>query len=125
MKRIIICGLIMITLVIIGIISLFYTESVTDAAARKVDEISASFENGDYDLTRRLSGELDKSWQDYYQGHIFMVDKDHAMEISMSISRIKSMAEQEDDDLPTECGTAQDLIQLYRRKHDLTLENIF
>lgn len=125
MKRIIICGLIMITLVIIGIISLFYTDSVTDAAARKVDEISASFGSGDYDLTRKLTAELDKSWQDYYQGHIFMVDKDHAMEISLSISRIKSMAEQDDDDLPTECGAAQDLIQLYRRKHDLTWENIF
>ena len=115
----------MITLVIIGIISLFYTDSVADAAARKVDEISASFDSGDHDLTRRLSGELDKSWQDYYQGHIFMVDKDHALEIAMSIARIKAMAEQEDDDLPTECDTAQDLIQLYRRKHDVTWENIF
>lgn len=125
MKRIIICGLIMITLVIIGIISLFYTDSIAESTERKVGEISESFEDGDYDLTRKLTNELDKSWKDYYQGHIFMVDKDHAMEISMAISRIKSMSEQEDDDLLTECGAVQDLIRLYRRKHDVTLENIF
>lgn len=125
MKRIVICALIMLALVAVGIVSLFYTESVVDEAARNVDEISASFEDGDFERARKLTRTLSEEWENYYQEHIFMVDKDHAMEITMAIGRIYSMSEQEDDDLPTECGAAAELIRLYGRKHNITLENIF
>lgn len=125
MKRIVICALIMLVLVAVGIVSLFYTESVVEEAARNVDEISASYENGDFERVRRLTRTLSEEWENYYQGHIFMVDKDHAMEITMAIGRICSMAERGDDDLPTECGAASELIRLYGRKHDVTPENIF
>lgn len=125
MKRIIICAAIMLTVIAIGIISLFYTNSVAEKAERTVDEISASFEDGEFNRVKRLTAELNKEWQDYYQGHIFMVDKEHALEITMAIARIQSMAQQDDDELPTECGTTAELIRLYRRKHEITLENIF
>lgn len=125
MKRIVICALIMLVLVAVGIASLFYTESVVDEAVRSVDEISASFEDGDFERARKLTQSLSEEWENYYQGHIFMVDKDHAMEITMAIGRICSMSEQEDDDLPTECGATAELIRLYGRKHNITLENIF
>lgn len=124
MKRIIICAVIMLSLIAIGIVSLFYTDMVADEAASTVNEISASFDNGDFDRVRELSAELNDNWQDYYQGHIFMVDKEHALEITMAIARIQSMAMREDEELPTECGTTSELIRLYRRKHNISLENI-
>lgn len=125
MKRIVICAFIMLALVAVGIVSLFYTESVVDEAAKNVDEISVSFEEGDFEGAKRLTQTLSDKWENYYQRHIFMVDKDHAMEITMAIGRICSMAEQEDDDLPTECAAASQLIRLYGRKHNITPENIF
>lgn len=125
MKRAIICGIIVIGLVTAGIISYFYTDRVTSEIQDSISRISESFEREDYEAAVNLSVETAKNWEHYLAAHIFVSDKEHALEITLSLLRIKALAEEKSEELSEECMTAIDLVGLYRENQRVNLANIF
>lgn len=125
MKRAIICGIIVIGLVTAGIISYFYTDRVTSEIQDSISRISESFEREDYEAAASLSVETSKNWEHYLAAHIFVSDKEHALEITLSLLRIKALAEEKSEELSEECMTAIDLVGLYRENQRVNLANIF
>ncbi len=125
MKRIIICAIIMIFIIILGIVSYAYTDNAMDEAEKSVEQISESFGEGNFDRTKSLTRELSKMWHEKCESYIFIFDKDHIMELTAVISRIEAFAEDENPETTVECKTAAELIRLYRSKEKITLTNIF
>ncbi len=125
MKRIVICLFITAVLIIMGAASLCYTDSVTREAADTIDSVAASFEQGDFAQAKSLTMRLSQNWENFIENHPFLIDEEHIMEITVSIARIKSLAEEESEDLPEECAVTRELVQLYREKNSVNLKNIF
>ncbi|MGN0656398.1 MAG: DUF4363 family protein [Ruminiclostridium sp.] len=125
MKRAIICGIIVIGLVAAGIISYFYTARVTSEIQESISRVSESYEREDFEAAKSLSAETAKNWEHYLAAHIFVNDKEHALEITLSLLRIKALAEEKSDELKEECITAIDLVGLYRENQRVNLANIF
>ena len=125
MKRAIICGIIVIVLVAAGIISYFYTDRVTREIQDSISRVSESYELEDYEAAKSLSTETAKSWEHYLAAHIFVSDKEHALEITLSLLRIKALAEEKSEELKEECIAAIDLVGLYRENQQVNLANIF
>ena len=125
MKRAIICGIIVIGLVAAGIISYFYTDKVTKEIQESISRVSESYEREDFEAAASLSAETAKNWEHYLAAHIFVSDKEHALEITLSLLRIKALAEEKSEELKEECITAIDLVGLYRENQRVNLANIF
>lgn len=125
MKRIIICGFIVIALVILGAASLYYTETSTKEAEDTLEEISLSFGRGELEQTKSLTRKLSQSWESYTENYFFMTDKEHVMELSSMIARIHALAEEEDPDLTVECAVTRELMTSYRMKNAVKWNNIF
>ena len=125
MKRAIICGIIVIGLVAAGIISYFYTDRVTNEIQESISRVSESYEREDFEAAKSRSAETAKKWEHYLAAHIFVSDKEHALEITLSLLRIKALAEEKSDELKEECITAIDLVGLYRENQRVNLANIF
>ncbi len=125
MKRIVICLFIIAALIVLGAASFYYTDSVTGSAAHTIDEIAGSFETGDFEQARSLTMTLSQRWGEYVKNDIFIVDKDHIMEITAMIARLQALAEEKSEDLPEECAAARQMILFYREKNYPTWNNIF
>ncbi len=125
MKRIIICACIMVILIILGIVSYAYTDHAMDKTERAIDEISASFGEGDFDMTKSLSASLTREWLGFCDSYIFIFDKDHIMEMTQIIARIDAFAADENPEMLVECKAAHELIRLYRSKEEIRAVNIF
>ncbi len=124
MKRIIICAFIVVILIILGIGSYAYTDNAMDETEEAVQQISESFGNGELERTKELTKELSASWREKCDSYIFIIDKDHIMEMTAVISRIEAFAYDENSETLVECRSAADLIRLYRTKEKITLTNI-
>lgn len=125
MKRAIICGIIVIGLVSAGIISYFYTDRVTKEIRENISRISESYEMDDFEAAKSLSAETAKNWEHYLAAHIFVSDKEHALEITLSLLRIKALAGEESEEIKQECTAAADLVGLYMENQKVNLANIF
>ena len=124
MKRIVICAFILFMLVALGIASYIYTNDAMESTGDAIDQISDSFESGDFGKTRSLSVSLSESWRKSDNNYLLIFDKEHIMELTMAIARIEALAEDENPDLLIECKSASELIRLYRSKEKLKIVNI-
>ncbi|MCM1419230.1 MAG: DUF4363 family protein [Bacteroides sp.] len=125
MKRIIICGIIMLALVVLGAASLYYTDTSAKEAEGTLEEIDLRFREGDLDGARGLARELSADWERYIENHFFMTDKEHVMELSSMIARIRALADEGDEELTVECAVARELMTSYRLKNAVGWNNIF
>lgn len=125
MKRIVICGFIMIILIILGIVSYAYTDNAMDETEHAVENIANSFSDGDFERTKSLTRELSAIWRKKCKNYVFIFDKDHIMELTAVIARIEAFAEDENPEVLVECKAGVELIRLYRAKEDITAVNIF
>ncbi len=125
MKRLYLCIMIVAVMLVIGIASYFCTKSVTENIEQKIDVITDCYNTGDFGRVKLLSTELRETWEDYIEEHIFVTDKEQAIEITLSITRIEALAEEQDDEILAESTVAKELISIYREKQALSLANIF
>lgn len=125
MKRLYLCIMIVAVMLVIGIASYFCTKSVTENIEQKIDVITDCYNTGDFGRVKLLSTELRETWEDYIEEHIFVTDKEQAIEITLSITRIEALAEEHDDEILAESTVAKELISIYREKQALSLANIF
>ena len=125
MKRVWICLVLALILIIVAVGSYLYTRSVTENMEKHIDELTLSFNMGNYDRTKLLSQELSKEWERYCVNHIFVTNKEHIMEITLSVTRIEALAKLENEDILTESSSAKELISLYRENQTLSPMNIF
>ncbi len=125
MKRVWICLVLAVIIIIVAIGSYYYTCVITENMERHIDELTLSFNNGNYERTRLISEKLSKEWEGYCINHIFVTNKDHAIEITLSVTKIEALAKLENEDILTESSAAKELISLYRESQALSPMNIF
>lgn len=124
MKRIIICAFIMIFLIILGTASYICTDNTLDEAEQAVNDISLSFEKGNMELAKKLAEKLAEEWEKDCGNYMFIIDKDYVVEITLSVSRIKAFAHDENSEIKVECETALGLMKLCREKENIEIGNI-
>ena len=73
MKRIVICGFIMIILIILGIVSYAYTDNAMDETEHAVENIANSFSDGDFERTKSLTRELSAMWRKKCKNYVFIL----------------------------------------------------
>lgn len=125
MKRIILCGFLMLVMIILGAGSLYYTDTSAKEAEDALEEVSLRFKKGDAGGAKSLTLDLRANWESYIENHFFTTDREHVMELTSIIARICALAEEEDPELTVECAVAKEMMSVYREKNSVTLKNIF
>ncbi len=113
MKRIAVCAVIAILIIAGGIASVLYTSDFSGKMSENITRIENKFEEGDIHGAKQAMYSTEKQWDGFRRFHILISDDDHALEITMSLAKMQSLLEQEDDELLTECETAKQLIERY------------
>lgn len=124
MKRIIVCVVLTAIIFLGGTGCLIYTANISDKIAADLDEVSRLFLSGDSEGASAAAARASGDWQKYKRLHILSVDNDHILEITMSITRIESLLEREDEETVTECAVAIELIESYRNNNMPSIMNI-
>lgn len=125
MKRIILCGFLVIVMIVLGAGSLYYTDTSAREAEETLEEVSLRLKENDMAGAKSLTLDLRADWESYLETHFFATDHEHVMELTSVIVRICALAEEEDPELSIECAVAKDLMRIYRKKTSVTLGNIF
>lgn len=125
MKRIILCGFLMLVMIILGAGSLYYTDTSAKEAEETLEEVSLRFKKGDAAGAKSLTLDLRAGWEGYIENNFFTTDHEYVIELTSTIARICALAEEEDPELTAECAVAKDLMRIYREKNSVTLKNIF
>lgn len=124
MKRIIVCIALTAVIFVGGTVCLFYTSQISDRIAANLDEAERLFLSGDTEGAAAAAARASGDWQKFRSIHILSVDNDHVLEITMSITRIESLLEREDEETVTECAVAKKLIENYRSESMPSIMNI-
>ena len=123
MKRTLICVFLLLISVISGsAVNRYNRESVASVRA-DVERIEKLCESGKN--VKDAADEAVRKWRNFCSKNIFLTNNECALEISMTLARISSMAENGDDDMPEECGFAKRLLDVYGDSVLLSLSNIF
>lgn len=125
MKRIILCGFLVIAMVVLGVGSLYYTDTTAKKAEETLEEVSLRLKENDMAGVKSLTLDLRADWESYLETHFFATDHEHVMELTATIVRICALAEEEDPELSIECAVAKDLMRIYQKKTSVTFGNIF
>lgn len=113
MKRIILCSVLAGIMIAGGIFSCFYVFSFSERMGENIENISRCFEAGESEAARQAFDTADREWKSFRRLHILIADDDHALEITMSMAKIDSLLQQEDEEVLTECESAKELIRVY------------
>lgn len=116
MKRIIVCIVLAAVIFAGGAVSLFYTNSVSDKLLENLDEAERLFESGDSEGAAAAVARASDDWHTFKELHILSMNNDYILEITMSITRLESLVEREDEETVTECAVAKELIMAYRNE---------
>lgn len=125
MKRIIVCGFLVIAMIVLGAGSLYYTDTTARKAEETLEEVSLRLKENDMAGAKSLTLDLRADWESYLETHFFATDHEHVMELTSLIVRIAALAEEEDPELSVECAAAKELMRIYRKKTSVTLGNLF
>lgn len=123
MKRIVICIILLFASVISGLAVNVYNKERTSSVISDIKEIRELYDRGE-NITPAAENAVRK-WRDFCSNNIFLTNNECALEISMTLARIASMAENGEDDIPEECGFAERLLDVYGDSVRLSLSNIF
>lgn len=115
----------MVFVIILGIASYICTDNTLSRTEQTVGDISLSFENGDTQLAKNLSARLSEEWKKDCSRYMLIIDKDYMIEITLAVTRIGALTEDEDPEVLAECRTLLGLMKLCRMKENFELRNIF
>ena len=124
MKRIIVCIILTAVIFAGGTACLFYTANTSDKIAADLDKVTQMILSGDTKGASTAAAKARKDWQDFKRLHILSVDNDHVLEITMSIARIESLLERQDEEAVTECAVAKELLRSYKNENMPNIRNI-
>ncbi|MCH5200949.1 MAG: DUF4363 family protein [Oscillospiraceae bacterium] len=124
MRRIVICIILALVILAGGICGVIYTTGFSDGLLTEVEAVAENFERGDIEAAKQAFSRVKTSWDGFRDFHILVSDQEHALEITMCITRMESLLEQEEDDLLTECATAAKLIEVFRHEQLPNITNI-
>lgn len=113
MKRIVFCGIIALVIFAAGISALAYTSSVADNIIKGIEQVEWDYASGDIESAKKAAEKVSREWEDFRSVHFLTIDNDHALEITMTLKRICSLLEREDEEALTECEVMLGLIELY------------
>ncbi|HBH94105.1 MAG TPA: hypothetical protein DDX91_00010 [Ruminococcaceae bacterium] len=113
MKRIVICCIITVLIFASGVFTLIYTSSVTGNIARELRQLREDFLSGDTEAAKAAAQRAGDKWESFREMHFLTVDNGHALEITMTVKRIQSLLEKEDEEALTECEVTIELIEMY------------
>ena len=111
MVRFFICIGLIAALVTLAVFGTAYVGNVTEEVAALLDGIA----EGTADPVSAAE-EAQSIWNSFYERNFLITDKEHAMEITVSLARISALAEENDDDLTVECITTKKLLLFFRDK---------
>lgn len=121
MKRIFLCLAIIAALVALAIYGAGYVSGVAEDIITRLDTLG---ESTDSEEAKALAADTDRVWNDFYEKHIFITDKEHAMEITAALARISALAEEGSEELKIECKTARKLVELFLEKQRAEFMNV-
>lgn len=124
MKRAYFSVILLAGLLVLAIGSFHYIAGETEKLIAKVELIEESFAAGDYGAAAGYAAEADADWREFHRHRLFIIDNQHVGEISMALTKILTLAKEENPDLSAECAVAKMLIQIYRDKQGLDIYNI-
>lgn len=124
MRRIAICIALALAILAGGIWGVIYTTRFSDRLLSDVEAVAVNFEQGDTEAAKQAYSRVKTGWDGFSDFHILVSDQEHALEITMCITRMGSLLEQEEDDLLAECATAAKLIEVFRHEQLPNITNI-
>lgn len=124
MKRIVICCVLALLIFVGGIVSVIYISNTADDIIQNIESLQSNFSKGNISLAQQDASKMSSGWKGFRKIHILTVDNDHALEISMSCTKIESLLKDEDDDLITECEVMKELIRIYKSEQIPTFMNV-
>lgn len=120
MRRIFLCLAIIAALAAFSVYGTLYVGGISERIIEGLDEVCGA--EGEEAVS--AARETDRLWNEFYEKHIFITDKEHAMEITALLARIAALAEEGSDELTAECRTAKKLVQLFCEKQKPELMNV-
>lgn len=124
MKRIVICIVLSIIIFLGGIGSLYYTCRISDDILDSLEQAQRMYSEGNSEGTAQAVSQVRKSWNKFRDIHIFTVDNGHALEITMSMAKIESLLERDDEEIITECRVMGELVEVYRNEMMPSIMNV-
>lgn len=121
MKRIGASAALLFLLAVFGLWSFFRTEHTIETALETLDKAQTAAERGEDERVKSLCGELEEQWSDFRRLPILLTDSEHALEITMSVSRIKGA---QDEELKSELFVLRGLLEAYLYEQTPTILNI-
>lgn len=124
MKRIVICIVLSIIIFLGGIGSLYYTCRISDDILDSLEQAQRMYSEGNSEGAAQAVSQVRKSWNKFRDIHIFTVDNGHALEITMSMAKIESLLERDDEEIITECRVMGELVEVYRNEMMPSIMNV-
>lgn len=124
MKRVILCSVLVAIMVGAGIWGMFYTQGVIKDSRESLSRVIEAYNDDNSGLALKSAQALEERWDSFCDIHIFVTDNEHALEISQLTAKIRSLAEEMDDELLAECAAADKLLRLFAEEQAPTFFNI-
>lgn len=124
MTRMLICGIIVLCIIALGFVYFFYTDNALKEIYDRLEAVEASFVEKDGEKLEISLVELETKWDSFNKKYFFIVDNEHILEIDALVTRIISLAGEEDDELIHDCRVARALVRSYQKEQVPGIYNI-
>lgn len=124
MKRLTVCIAIICFMIVIAIVALYNMQWSTKMIVSNVSQIIYSVNEGDTERAITLADETTGLWEHYTSIAYIYLEQDQLTRITISISKLKTLIQTNNDNLLSECESTIKLVEdLYRSQLPL-LNNI-
>jgi len=112
LKRVLICSVILIVIIISSISMIFVLKSYNRQMTEKIDSALLSWNNNDKEETLKKVEELNTFWKKYYVGISFIVQNDKIEHINTSVAKLKPLLKCNNDEFYAECESIKYSIKI-------------
>lgn len=124
MQRIVTCSIIIVLLITTAVFGYCSIKNTSDSILESLEATIQSFRNDDLESAVEHADAAEREWNEFFEVHVFITDKEHMLEITSSLTKIKAMAQENNDELIIEAQSAKKLIEIYLDKQNPELMNI-
>lgn len=116
MKRIVVCVILALSLAAAGSWCFFYSDDTAKNILEELEETERLYSSGDTEEAAAASARAKDKWNGFTEIRILSVDNEHEMEITMSMSRLVSLIESENEEAMVEWAAVKELVEGYKRE---------
>ena len=124
MKRVYICGVIMLLLIALSISSNIYISDKVEEMQKEITIACEHFTKGEYEKATLASIKAEEDWQEFSSHILFTGNREQIKDISSVLAEMKAFAFTEDSQFFSKFYTAFELLENYKDIQQLTVENI-